>query len=500
MSQFVIVLAARRVEKLLARGRDWGREVGARGYHWVKRATDAARAQAEKFADKDGALAPAVADFSPGLLAIQEAPPARLPRTVLRVTLVLFGVLFVWSLWGTLDIIASAEGRLVPQTYVKIVQPADAGIVKDILVREGQEVQAGQVLMRLDPRLTEMDLSTLQSDTALKALTLRRIDAELSGQPLLMRSGDPPALFAQVQAQYRARRQAYLDAEAQEMAVLTKARADLAASQQTLTKLRETLPVYRKISDSFGKLSQEGFVSPLAAQDKERERIEREQDLKAQESVVQSMQASVAQSEKRLAQIRSNYESQLHNERVETDGAHTKVTGELNKLQHKAGLLELKAPQAGVIKDLATHTVGTVVQPGTIMMNLVPRHEPLQAEVAVKNEEVGFVRPGQEVMVKLATYPFQKYGMLQGRIDHVSADTISADNAQRQGAGADGQGMSYKAIVALYTQEFIGPDGRGLDMAPGMQVTAEIHLGRRTVIEYLLSPMKKVGQEAARER
>lgn len=496
MSQ-VIDLATRRVEKLIG----FGREIGARGIDLAKRATEVARAQAEKFAENEGALAPGVADFSPGLLAIQESPPARLPRVVLYIMLVLFGVLFLWAAFGTLDIIASAEGRLIPQTYVKIVQPSDSGIVKEILVREGQEVREGQVLMRLDPRITDTDLATLKSDTALKVLTLRRIAAELNGKPLIRLVGDPPLLFEQVEAQYRAHRQTYLDALAQETEVQKKARADLAAGQQTLIKLRETLPVFRKMSESFTQLMQQGFVSTLAAEDKDRERIEREQDFRAQESNVESMRASIAQSEKRLAQVRSSYESQLHNERVGIEGEHTKVAGELSKLQHKASLLELRAPQAGVIKDLATHTIGTVVQPGTIMMTLVPQHEPLLAEVAVKNEEVGFVRAGQEVKVKLATYPFQKYGMLEGKVDHVSADSSAGDaNGQRQGGGADAQGMNYKAIISFGSQDFLAPDGKRLHMTPGMLVTAEIHQGRRTVLEYLLSPMQRVAQEAARER
>lgn len=493
----VIDLATRRVEQLIG----FGREISTRGIDLAKRATDAARAQAEKFAENEGALAPHVADFSPGLLAIQESPPARLPRMVLYIMLALFGVLFLWAAFGTLDIIASAEGRLIPQTYVKIVQPSDSGIVKEILVREGQEVRAGQVLMRLDPQLTDTDLATLQSDAVLKSLTLRRIDAELHGKPLVRQAGDPSFLFEQVSAQYRARRQSYLDALAQESEVLRKARSDLVASQHTLSKLHETLPVFRKMSESFNTLMHQGFVSPLVAEDKDRERIERERDLQTQQANVESMRASIAQSEKRLDQIRSNYESQLRNERVGIEGEHTKVAGELTKLQHKATLLELKAPQDGVIKDLATHTVGTVVQPGTIMMTLVPKQEPLIAEVAVKNEEVGFVGPGQAVKIKLATYPFQKYGMLEGKVDHVSADSNAGDaNAQRQGSGTDSAGMTYKAIVRLATQEFIGPDGQRLHMSPGMQVTAEIHQGKRSVLEYLLSPVKKVTQEAARER
>lgn len=125
-------------------------------------------------------------DFAPGLLAIQENPPPGLPRAVLYVVAILVAILLLWVSFGQLDIVASAEGRLVPQTYVKIVQPAEGGIVQDILVREGQPVEAGQVLMRMDAKITEADARTIRNELSLKSLQLRRIDAELAGRPMVM--------------------------------------------------------------------------------------------------------------------------------------------------------------------------------------------------------------------------------------------------------------------------------------------------------------------------
>lgn len=161
-------------------------------------------------------------DFAPGLLAIQGSPPAKLPRAVLYSVAALFLILLAWALFGKLDIVASAEGRLVPQTYVKIVQPAEGGIVQDILVREGQSVTANQILMRMDGKLAEADARTIQNELTLKALQLRRIDAELAEKPMSLKADDPPELYAQVEAQYRAHRQSYLDAVAQESATLDK--------------------------------------------------------------------------------------------------------------------------------------------------------------------------------------------------------------------------------------------------------------------------------------
>jgi hemolysin D len=170
------------------------------------------------------------------------------------------------------------------------------------------------------------------------------------------------------------------------------------------------------------------------------------------------------------------------------------------KVAYKRALLELRAPQAGIIKDLATHTVGTVVQPGTVLMSLVPHHEPLQAEVYVRNEDVGFMHVDQKAQVKVLAYPFQKYGMIQGTVVHVGADATEQANAQ--GAKIASQmpaAPTYKGIVRL-SQQTLDSGGQSLKLTPGMQVIAELHQGRRTVMEYLLSPVLKAFQEAGRER
>lgn len=442
-----------------------------------------------------------VLDFAPGLLSIQESPPSKLPRTVLYCVVALFGILLMWAIFGKLDIVASAEGRLVPQTYVKIVQPAEAGIVQEILVREGQSVEAGQILMRLDAKLTEADARTIRNEHELKRLQLRRIDAELGGLPMRTEVVDSPEIYTQVASQYAAHRQAYQDALAQEQATLAKIHHDLQASEELARKLRETVPTFRKSAAAFEKLGKDGFYSQLAVEEKQRDRIEKEQDLRAQEATVASLKSTIAASEKKLAQITSNYRSELQNERVETESQFRKLRDELEKIEHKAGLLSLRAPQRGVIKDLATHTIGTVVSPGTVLMSLVPHDEPLQAEVYVKNEDVGFVHRDQRVKLKLSAYPFQKYGMIDGTVVHVGPDAADQPNASSKAGGdsSDTASLRYKALVRLDAQH-LETDGNRLRLSPGMQVIAEIHQGQRTVMEYLLSPVQKAWLEAGRER
>lgn len=445
-------------------------------------------------------------DFAPGLLGIQAAPPSPLPRFMLQALIALFVLLLLWAAIGRVDIIASADGKLVPQTFLKIVQPSDAGVVKEILVREGDRVEAGQVLLRMDAELSAADTESLRLQIAQKRLQLRRAEAEIAGRPLIAAKDDPPDLFEQARAQHRAHRQAYEDALAQELAVLAKSKADLASALEVKGKLEQTLPVYRAQEEAYQKLGREGYAGNIMVLDKQRERIEKEQDLRAQEYAVASLNQTIAQSEKRLAQITSNYLQQLHNERVETAAQLDKLHQDWAKQEHKNALLELRAPQAGIVKDLATHTPGTVVQPGTILVTVVPRDEALLAEVWVKNEDAGFVREGQRAKVKLATYPFQKYGMLDGTVLKLSADSSDkaadsgANGASRDPSGdANPAAFAYKALVSLSAQELVA-DGERLELAPGMRVVAEVHQGSRTVLEYLLSPVQKVTREAGRER
>lgn len=450
-------------------------------------------------------LSPEAMDFAPGLLAIQESPPARLPRTVMYATSLLFAILLLWAIFGQLDIIASADGRLIPQTYVKIVQPADAGIVQEILVKEGQAVQAGQVLMRMDTQVARADQKTIETELALRALQLRRIDAELAGRPLARTPGDPSDLYRQIAAQYDDRRRAFEDAAGQAREALRKTRRDYEAGREVLAKLDEVAPILKAQSDAYADMGREGFAPQVTVRDKQREYLEKARDLRAQQETVASLAAAVAQADRQLSQIASKYRADLQNERVEAEGQYRKLQQELVKQEHKSGLLELKASQTGIVKDLATHTVGTVVSPGTVIVSLVPENEPLVAEVMVKNDDVGFVFPGQTVKIKLAAYPFQKYGMLDGEIIHVGPD--ASDNANpvpaRDGTGKERTTppatLAYKALVTLKSQ-VLESQGRILKLVSGMQVVAEINEGQRTVMEYLLSPVQKTLHESGRER
>lgn len=457
----------------------------------------------KKIARKQRPLGVDPQDFTPSLLRVQGQPPVPFARTMLHVLLALLFLLILWAAFGKLDVVATAEGKLIPQSYIKIVQPAEQGVISDILVGEGEAVKAGQVLMRLDSTVADAEGKAVDADYHGRQVDLRRIDAELGDRPFARVDGEAEEPYNEALAQYRANRQAYQGALAEERSAHDKAESDLATAREARTKLVETLPHYRKQAQSYAELAQEGYLSKLEAEDKRRECIEKEQDLKAQEHIIASAQAGLQQSGRKLAQITADYRQKLQAERADVSDKLDKAEAEYAKQQYRHALLELKAPQDGVVKDLATHTAGTVISPGTILMTLVPKDENLRAEVWVSNEDVGFIRTGEPVKVKFASYQFQKYGMVDGEVSTLSADASENPSGQPQQAPQAKPGTSqpfaYRALVDLKAQRLVA-EGIAHQLTPGMQVTAEIHLGSRTILEYLLSPVMGAFQEAARER
>jgi hemolysin D len=434
------------------------------------------------------------AAFTPQYLDALARPPSPLPRATLYLIVAILASAAVAIACGQIDIVAVAPGKLVPQSLLRIVQPSESGVVREILVREGEPVAEGQVLFRMDTELSEADGRILDTEIALRRLQIRRIDAELAGTAFEHQEGDRDDLYAQVQAQFSARRRAFDDSLAAERSALAKAGEDMRTAQEIEAKLKRTAPIYVEQEKAWDKLAREGFAGKLLALERRRSRIENEQDLQAQSAAVMSSRAAIAMSERRIAQLASNHRRELSNERLEAQAQLERLQEDLTKQEHRSGQLELRAPSAGVIKDLATHSSGTVVAPGTILVTIVPRNEPLEAEVWVSNLDAGRVRPGASVRLKLTAFPYQRFGMLEGIVRHMSADATERPDPANAGA----IGLYYRALVTIDAAS--APAGvEPQRLVSGMQLAAEIHLGTRTLLEYLLSPVRRTLHEAGRE-
>lgn len=235
---------------------------------------------------------------------------------------------------------------------------------------------------------------------------------------------------------------------------------------------------------------------------KSRWTLEQRREMISSNPAVASLAATIFSQQKKLKQMRSAYESDLRKELADATTRIQQLEADKAKSTYRESLLTLRAPQDGEIKDIATTTLGAVVQPGTVLMTLVPKDELLYADVLIKNEDVGFVHVGDEAKIKIATYPFQKYGMVGGTVMHVSVDATENDGkaSAQDPSRAEGAAATYKARVKLNTQRLKDVSGVSYSLGAGMRIIAEIRYGDRTVMEYLLSPVQGAVHDAGRER
>lgn len=433
-------------------------------------------------------------DFLPAALEVVERPVSPTARVTSWLLLGLLVVALLWLALGRVDVVASAPGKLVPADDVKLIQPGAAGIVHAILVRDGQRVRAGQPLVELDP--TVSDAETAQASKALEtamldAARLRAILSALDGRGL---SFTPPAgTTADVAATQIALARAQLAeirASNQTRAADTEsARAARAEAQIQAAKLSETLPLLDEQIAANEKLLEKGYVSKLRVIEMRRQRLVAARDRDAALATARQAEAQIAvaggNSSQSTAEARARILADLA--RAESDARLRKE--ELTKATKRSSLQRLVSPVDGTVTQLAVHTVGGVVEAAKPIMVIVPARGKLVAEVAIANKDVGFVRAGQPVALKVEAFSFTRYGAVPGRLEQISSDAVQDEK----------RGLIYTARVAL-DRATIVRDGRAVPLTPGMAVTADIRTGRRSLGSYLLSPIDEIRTTAARER
>jgi len=441
------------------------------------------------------------------LLSLAADNPSPLPATVLRILVALVLSFFIWACIGKVDIVADATGRLVPKTLIKLAQPSELGTVSHVYVSEGQAVQKGAVLLQLDDTSVRADLLAAKVEEQEASLRLRRVRSELAGMPLVREVDDPSDLFDRTKLDYDTRKAVHQQALAQERSALLKLEADVASATEAEAKFRKVLPSYKDAESAYSDMAKLQLQSELAAQEHVRERIEHEQDYLSQSQTLKGLRAAKAQQEFKIAQVESEYLKELRQEESDLTPRLERARQERIKQEHRLAQLTLTAPADGVVKDMAIHAEGTVVTPGAVLLTLIPTDDKFYAEVWARNEDSGFVFPGQLVRLKVATYPFQKYGLLHGKVLRVSPDSsesiltssLAAPALTPSSNNPSAGPPQYKVLVQLDSQQ-LARDGKKYPLRAGMLLTAEIIEGRRTVLEYLISPVRTIVDEAAKER
>jgi hemolysin D len=454
--------------------------------------------------------------FLPAALEIVETPASPLGRLTAYTIIVLFCLAIAWSYFGKIDIVAAAKGKIIPSGRTKIIQPFETGVVRAIHVRDGQTVKTGDVLIELDPTMTDAESRHYQSDLTAAQLDVARLRAELAegADPLqeFRPPADAPAAMVTVQRQF------LLDQIGQHQAKLAvfdrqsrQKQAERDTIEASLSKLEASLPILQQRADIKKALLDHGTGSKANYLEILQLVVEGEHELDVQKRHRDEAIAAIATIGGQKTEAEQDFRRERSSDLAEAERKASGLREDLVKAQRRVTLQALTSPVDGTVQQLAMHTVGGVVTPAQTLMAIVPMDSHLEIEAMVQNRDIGFVRAGQDAAVKVDAFNFNRYGLLAGHVVSVSPDAITLNktperekNDRDTGAENDSsepvtQELLYAARVSLDRTK-MAIDDRSVDLAPGMAVTVEVKTGSRRIITYLLSPLLKLKQEALRER
>jgi hemolysin D len=412
-------------------------------------------------------LASHEAEFLPAALSLQEKPVSPAARLLATVLIVLVAVLITWSIVGKIDIIVNASGKIIPSGYTKTIACVDVASVRALHVEEGQQVKAGDVLIELDTSASDAERDKAAGDRTTALLQVARSKALIaaidSGRPPRM-----PRLDSVPENRWQAEK---MHLEAQYRDFVTK----LKRIEGDIERYDEALQLATQRASDYKALLKDHDVSRHAWLEKEQARV----DLAGQLADAKNQHGALTAETRRAAYDQVNEGSKTaassHQDAVRSD-AHSK-------------LLKLTAPVNGTVQQLDVHTVGGVVSSAKPLMQIVPKETRVEVEAFLENKDVGFVREGQSVEVKIDAFEYTKYGTVTGKVTHVSRDAIADEK----------KGLIYSTKI-MVDKATINVEGKAMPLSAGMTANVEIKTGDRRIIEYVLSPLMRHKRESLNER
>lgn len=398
--------------------------------------------------------------------------------------------LITWAYFAWIDEVVRGEGKVVPSSQIQVVQNLDGGVVEEILVRPGQFVEEGDVLLRIDPTRYSSSLGERQAETLALTAKAARLEAIAQAEPLNM----PAEIIS------KAPELAELETRVWE-ASSNELRSNLAVAQEQINQrrqeLRETQANRDQAASSCSLTSQElNMTRPLlqsgAVSEVDILRLQREVarycgESKAASAQIERIQSAIQEAEERLEEVEVTFRNNAGTELAETRAKLSSLRQGEKALEDRVRLAEVRSPVRGTVKSLFANTVGGVIQPGKDILDIVPTDDSLLLEVRINPRDIGFLHFGQDANVKFTAYDFAVYGGLDGVLEQISADTIT-----------DEKGNSFYLAKVRTDQAFVGEDNRPI--LPGMVADVHILTGKRTVLQYLLKPILRARENAFTER
>lgn len=405
---------------------------------------------------------------------IRAAVELRTPRTsriVLLCTLALFVIGIIWAHFAVLDEVKRGNGKVISSRQTQVLQSLEGGLVLEILVREGDLVKHGQVLMRIDDTKFSADLGEVRERRASNAARVARLQAEVIGAEKPVFSDEllkfAPQSVETEQNLFTAR--------------VKKVSQDVDVLAQQETRLAGSLKLLSREVEITRNLYAQKVVPEI-----EMLRLERQ---------ASEIRGQLAETQSRITNIKTAFRSQAEEDLAKSRGDLAVLEENIKSAQDRVRRADLKSPVNGIVNKLNVTTVGAVVQPGANLMDIVPLDDNLLVEGRIRPQDIAFIRAGQDAVVKITAYDSSVYGSLKGKVERISADTIADDKPER-GEKAE----TFYRVMVRTDKNHLGTTEHPLPIIPGMVATVEVLTGAKSVLDYVVKPARMLREEALRER
>ena len=436
--------------------------------------------------------------LSRAILLEESGPPRAVISTVGVISLFIFGMI-IWASVTTLNETSIATGEIRPASSLKPVQHLEGGIVSEVLISEGQEVEKGQVILTMAPSAALSDLNRLKARHIALTLQIARlksfaandtnIDENGLGQDFSLYEKDYPLLVQDQRDVLRAQNQSRIAQQNVILSQIKEKENELVLLNRREATEKRTLAIIAEEMKMRQELTDKGLGSKIKLLEVQRAHNKAEGDLNNTQLTKVSVRASIAQVKGNLVALNEKFRNESLMQMDNLSSERAQVSAQLTQLNDRVNRLAVRAPAAGIVKGLKYRTVGSIIPPGDVLAKIVPMSDTLIAEVKISPRDIGHVNVGTEVLVKIDTYNFARYGSISSRLSRISASSFM-----------DEKGETYfKGIISL-PQNFIGTDPKSNRITSGMTVVADIQTGKKTLLQYLVKPINNAINTSFRER
>lgn len=437
--------------------------------------------------------------FSNDIRAAAELRTPKTARMLLITSLAMIATFLLWAHFAVLDEVKRGNGKVVPSRQTQVVQTLEGGIVGSILVQEGSIVSKGEPLIRIDDTNFAAQFGEIRERRGAMFARVLRLEAEAALRDKVVFPDELNATAAVAVAAEQSVFAANNRKLAQDVDVVvqqeTQKKKEIDELRASQTRFSETLAILGREVALTRNLYNQKVVPEIEMLRLERQATDMRGQLEVVKATIAKTEAAIEETQSKMATIRAAFRAQAENDLAKSRGDLAVLEENIKSAQDKVRRTELKSPVNGIVNKLNVTTVGAVVQPGANIMDIVPLDDTLLVEGRIKPQDIAFVRPNHDAVVKLSAYDSSVYGSLHGKVERISADTIIEDKGDK-----NERGETFYRVMVRTEKNYLGTEQRPLPIIPGMVATVEILTGGKSVLDYLIKPARTLRDEALRER